>query len=196
MPPSDWNDRTVARLTELWHDGLSCSQIAKKINSELGTQFSRNAIISKLYRTGLSRPRAEGGVPRITKSRAKRKDRGVGRTDSILQKKLQRRALGVAETTIEESPTDYDRRRPRVAIVDLEEHHCRWIIGDPREADSGYCGAEKIPGQSYCAHHLLRAVESPHEVAARAKRGRMILADVRATRTAIRTPARKETEDA
>ena len=47
-----WTDERVSRLAKLWADGLSASQIA----AELGG-MTRNAVIGKVHRLGLSRSR-------------------------------------------------------------------------------------------------------------------------------------------
>ena len=44
-----WTDDTVARLTELWNQGKSASEIAKA----LGSAITRNAVIGKAHRLGL-----------------------------------------------------------------------------------------------------------------------------------------------
>jgi GcrA cell cycle regulator len=44
-----WTDERVARLTKLWSEGLSASQVA----AELGG-VTRNAVIGKIHRLGLS----------------------------------------------------------------------------------------------------------------------------------------------
>ena len=50
-----WTDERVERLKKLWQDGLSASQIA----AELGG-VTRNAVIGKVHRLGLSNRGAEG----------------------------------------------------------------------------------------------------------------------------------------
>src|SRR5215216_1756538 len=45
-----WTKERIDLLTELWGEGLSGSQIA----AELGEGVSRNAVISKAHRLGLS----------------------------------------------------------------------------------------------------------------------------------------------
>jgi len=56
----------------------------------------------------------------------------------------------------------------RVALVDLTAWHCRWPLGDPREADFAYCGIERVaavllgervpdPSCSYCNFHRRQA---------------------------------------
>ena len=34
----------------------------------------------------------------------------------------------------------------------LERHHCRWPLGDPRQADFRFC-REPTQGAVYCEHH-------------------------------------------
>ena len=60
--PSAWTDQRIELLKKLWDDGLSCRQIAASFD----WAFSRNAIIGKARRLGLT-PRftAKGGRPRM-----------------------------------------------------------------------------------------------------------------------------------
>ncbi len=52
-----WNDERVEQLRKLWAEGKSASQIAAEIGG-----VSRNAVIGKVHRLGLSgRPKAGGG---------------------------------------------------------------------------------------------------------------------------------------
>src|SRR3954453_15613541 len=53
-----WTDERVERLKKLWSDGLSASQIA----AELGGGVTRNAVIGKVHRLGLS-GRGKGQAP-------------------------------------------------------------------------------------------------------------------------------------
>src|SRR6185503_18971360 len=45
-----WTDERVELLRKLWQDGLSASQIA----GELGNGITRNAVIGKVHRLGMS----------------------------------------------------------------------------------------------------------------------------------------------
>jgi GcrA cell cycle regulator len=38
-------------------------------------------------------------------------------------------------------------------LIELEEHHCRWPLGDPREPDFGFCARARIAGMPYCPGH-------------------------------------------
>ncbi len=59
-----WTDERVSRLTKLWQDGLSASQIA----ADLGG-VTRNAVIGKVHRLGMSnrdKPAGTGGKKAAT----------------------------------------------------------------------------------------------------------------------------------
>ena len=59
-----WTEERIERLKELWTEGLSASQIA----AELGSDVSRNAVISKANRLGLAHGSAkEKSTPRTRK---------------------------------------------------------------------------------------------------------------------------------
>jgi len=57
---------------------------------------------------------------------------------------------------VKPEPGYTDRRHGIARIFDVQDltlRTCRWPIGDPREADFGYCGGEAKVGSSYCQHH-------------------------------------------
>ncbi len=57
----NWTDERIGDLRRLWAQGLSASQIAKR----LGNEITRNAVIGKAHRLGLaSRPSPIQGEPR------------------------------------------------------------------------------------------------------------------------------------
>lgn len=55
MPASDWTPERIARLKELYATGIPASAIARA----LGENVTRNAVIGKVNRLGLSRPKSE-----------------------------------------------------------------------------------------------------------------------------------------
>jgi GcrA cell cycle regulator len=155
-----WNDERVETLKKLWSEGLSASQIANR----LGRDLSRNAVIGKVHRLGLS-GRASQRHSMVM--------RRVGKVSAAMQhSKLatasKRRALirrgkydearaacVVVAPTFKPLPLPPEPVRPAklVSFAELEDHHCRFIFGDPKTADHGFCGAKKAPGLSYCDGH-------------------------------------------
>lgn len=58
------------------------------------------------------------------------------------------------------------KRRVRLRLIDdanvvtfaeLEPHHCRWPIGDPRNSDFRFCGCRRELSRPYCAAHIIKA---------------------------------------
>ena len=38
-------------------------------------------------------------------------------------------------------------------MANIESNECRWPIGDPRDANVHFCGAQQHAGRPYCAAH-------------------------------------------
>lgn len=159
-----WTNERIELLQKLWLEGCSASRIA----SELGAGVTRNAVIGKVFRLGLS-----GRVKTVT-----------GHVPAAHHQKTPRRAaqvrasahLSIGNTALAMQPMMLEAPRPQVAedvvvpicepvtIMDLRESMCRWPMGDPAQADFRYCGAKKVPGSGpYCACHSGIAYQSHHD---------------------------------
>ena len=149
-----WTDERVELLKKLWSDGLSASQIA----AELGN-VTRNAVIGKVHRLGLSGRAKDKAAP------AAQRPRKPARTPSAPAPIMpaERGNVLVAPVppvaVIEETPeavVDDEVAIPmseRVTIMDLRESMCRWPMGDPTKPEFRFCGARSITGLPYCTHH-------------------------------------------
>jgi GcrA cell cycle regulator len=159
-----WTDERVELLKQHWTEGKSASQIA----ALLGPGLTRNAVIGKVHRLGLSgrakspglasprprpsspqraaAPRMASAVPRITR----------GATALAIAPQ----ALADAEPEAFESvvvPMSL-----RVTIIELKEAMCRWPLGDPATAEFRYCGSP-APSGPYCAYHGSLAYQPAQE---------------------------------
>ena len=67
----DWTEERVALLARLWQEGFSARQIAER----LGEEVTRNAVIGKANRLGLSKP---------SKSSVTRRQRKKEREEKVL----------------------------------------------------------------------------------------------------------------
>lgn len=47
-----------------------------------------------------------------------------------------------------------------VTLLELEPHHCRWPIGDPKQSDFRFCGCDRVAGRPYCDAHSILANRS------------------------------------
>ncbi|PWB83529.1 MAG: GcrA cell cycle regulator [Methylocystaceae bacterium] len=149
-----WTDERVELLRKLWNEGLSASQVA----AEIGAGITRNAVIGKIHRLGLSQ-RAKTPIaarPRVAKP---------PRTQTVTQTRplapsvvgnvalaLAPRALALPDVRPQEEVVI--PLSERVTIMELREAMCRWPIGDPTSAEFRFCGAKSPGGGSpYCGYH-------------------------------------------
>ena len=147
----DWNkgDR-IEFLKRLWEqEGRTANEIMGWFEAYLepGESITRSAVIGKIHRLGL--------IKKITYRKPvkkKKKDRKVN-LKSLKLKKL-------PQVSNEPIPIN----NGLLDIMHLNEHTCRWPIGDPVLPNFGFCGAYKDDvTTSYCLKHTLdsRQVSKP-----------------------------------
>jgi GcrA cell cycle regulator len=151
MTDSFWTTSSVERLTKLWADGLSASEIAAEIGG-----ISRNSVIGKVHRLGLPR---RSRAPAGTRPR-RRKPRSRGATMRIVRPTIRGNTalatLHAFEPEHVPEPEVIENIIPigqRCSTLELSEGKCRWPIGDPSTPDFFFCGGRTIEGLSYCGYH-------------------------------------------
>ncbi len=154
-------------------EGLSASQIA----AELGDGVTRNAVIGKVHRLKLSarakptntapraRPAARPAAPRRPATSS------VGSsTMSAKPRMSMSRPQVVGATALAASP-EMDAQLyvapaaaelfipedKRLNLLQLNEHTCKWPIGDPLTKDFYFCGKHSLETGPYCEFHSRRA---------------------------------------
>ena len=144
-----WTAERIAQLRHCVVTGLTCSEIAAEIG------VSRNAVIGKIHRLGLSTGRPAGAQAGSCPPRARRP-----RAPS------QRRLLQLACVQAPDGGTApivlcavVESTHP-CALTELAERTCRWPLGDPMSADFAYCGNDAITGFTYCVGHARMAYRS------------------------------------
>jgi GcrA cell cycle regulator len=151
-----WTSERIELLKTYFNAGLSCSQIAGQIGA------TRNAVIGKLHRLGLSRP--QGALAdRFGAARDPSRPKPVRRKTWRLSVHAQREMLMAAypgssglETAIE-SPH-------KCSLLELSRAQCRWPISEPGAEDFAFCGNASAPGLSYCIGHARIAYRLPGRV--------------------------------
>lgn len=160
-----WTDERIELLKKLWSYGWSASGIRDALG-----QTSRNAVIGKLYRLGLTRRVQASSQPKPAKPRKPRPKRGpialnghVGyasiKTSSIVP--------SLPPERTEDIPVDQ-----RCSLMDLDDspwnpQKCRWPIGTPGKEGFAFCGgkvSKRVWGTKfkpipcpYCDEHADRA---------------------------------------
>ncbi|MGQ7792349.1 GcrA family cell cycle regulator [Faunimonas sp. B44] len=155
-----WTDDRVELLRRLWQEGRSASQIA----AELAGGVTRNAVIGKIHRLGLS----GRGQPTSTVKRQRRT--AVAATPAPRKPRMHPVAGALALDTIEDVemlPVVQHKNAvvvpiaKRLPIEKLTEHTCKWPIGDPGHSDFHFCGHQSLEGLPYCEYHAGVAYQTP-----------------------------------
>jgi len=131
-----WTAERIDLLKIYVTEGLSCAQIAGRIG------VSRNAVIGKLNRLGLSR----GRPPAAPRTRTG----GPMRRPQVLTQRLMLKAVfssePIADNVVSVEPC---------TLLNLAPRKCRWPISS--KADFTFCGNTTADGLSYCAGHARMA---------------------------------------
>ena len=137
MSESGWSETRVTTLSQLWLDGLSASQIAKQLGG-----VTRNAVIGKVHRLGLSGRAAASAPARAPRTATPRPTRP--------------RRVALAAPAVRKPPVLAYAPAPEGPgligdMALLGAHVCKWPIGDPKSPDFSFCGRQ-ADGR-YCAAH-------------------------------------------
>ena len=138
-----WTEEKIEKLTKLWGNGQTASQIADIIGD-----VSRNAVIGKAHRLNLSskivpknniKKNSENNFSSINKSQSLRKSKRSKFKSLIIEQ-------------------DYEPENPK-QLEDLDDNTCKWPMGHPDQDDFYFCGRGSLKDFSYCKLHLLYAFQ-------------------------------------
>jgi GcrA cell cycle regulator len=144
---STWNPDRVAQLRSCAGAGLTCSQIAAEIG------VSRNAVIGKMNRLGLSRAKTA-----LATGPARQRAAWRPKSDNVTRLFSQHRILMRLPP---EPPA-----RPET-IRNGNGGKCRWPINEPGGADFCFCAHPQVEGLPYCVGHARIAYKSAARSSAR-----------------------------
>jgi GcrA cell cycle regulator len=150
-----WTDERVEALKKLWLDGLSASQIAK----QLGSGLTRNAVIGKVHRLGLSGRAAASTPQRAAFKTARPPPPAPPATPAPrrVEPAIEPQAVVVVHA-IEETGS--------ATVLTLDARMCKWPIGDPSRDGFSFCGRANSDGP-YCSHHASMAYQPQQRKAAK-----------------------------
>ena len=155
-----WTDDRVGALKKLWLEGQSASQIAKT----LGGGVTRNAVIGKVHRLGLS-GRAAPSQPARTTTTAFRTTRP--RPTPSAPPAAPRRVEAAAPRPAVPAPAPAPSVSREIldlpgtaTVMTLGAHMCKWPIGDPSSREFSFCGRRSSEGV-YCVEHARVAYQAP-----------------------------------
>ncbi|MFQ5623696.1 MAG: GcrA family cell cycle regulator [Paracoccaceae bacterium] len=177
-----WTDERVEILKSMWNEGKSASQIAKELGG-----VTRNAVIGKVHRLGLSNRTAPGAKPAAKEaSKPAQKEPGPA-AEAVAEK-----PAAAAEPKVQPASTEPPRAKPiapagqplppqptpseisaealanlaqiekkakKLDLMQLTERTCKWPIGDPATDQFWFCGHPAQPGKPYCEAHVAVAFQ-------------------------------------
>ena len=153
-----WPDEQVAFLRECIAGRVSSGLTVEKLAARFGVYYSRNAVLGKAARLGLQfnsgpadsrrRGRRSGGARKPCQPRERSTDK---------RSKVALPPEPLPPIALDDLAIPPEQRRQ---LMDLDEHCCRWPVGDPRDEGFFYCGAPEADiyaGRPYCRSHTWRA---------------------------------------
>jgi len=140
-----WTEDRVGALKKLWLEGQSASQIAK----QLGGGVTRNAVIGKVHRLGLSGRAAPSQPARATFRPARPRPAQPTQAPSAPRRieAVQPRVAAAASV-----PAPMPDLPGTATVMTLGAHMCKWPIGDPSSTEFSFCGRRASEGV-YCVEH-------------------------------------------
>jgi hypothetical protein len=150
-----WSDDHCADLTTLLATGMIYREIARTINEKFGTNFSKNSVVGKVQRLGLTPPAKPKAPPYVRKPKARRSEREVLR---FVASNGNSNGMRVLRTVVlEQAKLRCAEIVPQHASVsDLTG--CRYPYGD---GPFTFCNHPQAAGSSYCAPHVALCRETP-----------------------------------
>ena len=171
-----WTDERVETLKKLWMEGLSASQIA----GELGQGVTRNAVIGKVHRLKLSarakptntapraRPAARPAPRRVASPSASHAPMSAAAKPRPTMQASRPQSIGATalahnpemDVELYVAPAAAELFIPedkRLSLLQLNEHTCKWPIGDPLSKEFYFCGQHSLESGPYCDFHSRRA---------------------------------------
>ena len=144
-----WTEEMIDKLKQMWKEGLTTNEIAKRL------EVSKNSIVGKVPRLNLkARP-----------SPIKKKDENQNETMDIAKtSNIKQEVKVIKETEVSSINIDSEKvckEANCIKLTELDNHTCRWPIGDPRDDNFCFCGKSVRSGQTYCEEHSNIAYVKP-----------------------------------
>lgn len=169
-----WTDERVDLLKKLWGEGQSASQIAKELGG-----VTRNAVIGKVHRLGLSNRAGASPAKAADKKPAKAKADEPAKAAAPPTPKPEpvtaapkpslpaRKQIIPAGQPLPPQPSaneispealasvrEVEKKAKRINLMELTERTCKWPIGDPATEEFWFCGLSVQSGKPYCEAHV------------------------------------------
>ncbi|MFQ5438301.1 MAG: GcrA family cell cycle regulator [Paracoccaceae bacterium] len=176
-----WTDERVETLKTMWGEGRSASQIAKELGG-----VTRNAVIGKVHRLGLSNRAAPSSQPPTGDKKANPPKPEPKAEPAPAPKKAMlsempsaktapippRRPIIKAGQPLPPQPSanevsaealatvkEVEKTARKLSLMELTERTCKWPVGDPATDEFWFCGHAVQTGKPYCEAHVAVAFQ-------------------------------------
>lgn len=144
-----WTEDMIDKLKQMWQEGLTTNEIAKRLD------VSKNSIVGKVHRLNLkARP-----------SPIKKKEdvsTDISPVEKTTDTKQNIKPIKTQELPTKNVSTEKPHKKDScIKLTELDNHTCRWPIGDPRDDNFCFCGKVVRGGQTYCEEHSNIAYVKP-----------------------------------
>ena len=139
---SNWTKENIEFLQKHWG---TCT--AREISEKMGGGFTRNSIIGKASRLGLS-----------AKIKTRTATTNKSFDQSTIEKKNSLRKVRKSKFKSLIIEKDFEPENPK-QLEELDENTCKWPIGHPNDEKFYFCGRSSLKDFSYCKLHLLYAFQ-------------------------------------
>ena len=147
-----WTEKMVEDLKIMWKQGLTTGEIGKRLG------VSKNSIVGKVHRLQLdARPSP------IKKKDEEQENAAVAATAETKQAAVKTKTEKKTEPREEKPAVVRKNIAGDVKLTDLDNHTCRWPIGDPKDENFHFCGRKVRIGQTYCEEHAALAYVKPNK---------------------------------
>ena len=113
----------------------------------MGAGFTRNSIIGKASRLGLS-----------AKIKTRKATSNQNLENNLEEKNIKTRRSRKSKFKSLIIEKDFEPENPK-QLEELDENSCKWPIGHPDENNFYFCGRSSLKDFSYCKLHLLYAYQ-------------------------------------
>ena len=162
-----WTEQMVEDLKKMWDEGLTTGEIGKRLG------VSKNSIVGKVHRLQLvarpspikkkdeteeAAPAAPAKAPKTVKTEAPAtkeskpavKAKEEPEMPAASQPKAHQERI---ETIRNYVHVEHPKGKHKTSLTDLDNHTCRWPVGDPKDENFHFCGRKIKIGQTYCEEH-------------------------------------------
>ena len=143
-----WDVENIAKLKELWDQGLPTAQIGKLLD------FTKNAVVGKAHRIGLERR------PSPIRRNAAKPDRKKARSPVMPKLNFEKKEIHKEQYS---PPINSFQPSIKNIFSGSKKRGCEWPEGHPDETEFHFCNKERFDDKPYCLDHCSVAYVIPEK---------------------------------